>query len=131
MLLRANAIGVLLQNEVRELISVSGRTIAFQRTSRGKYRKVVGALGSNPSKPGEPPHKQTGALRASITYRVEQDANGIKIIVGSALPYARVLELGSSRMAPRPFLRRALKENAERIRQIAEHGETYDISVGA
>jgi len=55
---------------------------------------------AGPSDPGDPPHADTGKLRQSIMVRVDGDS----VIVGSPLKYSLWLELGTSRMAARPFL---------------------------
>jgi hypothetical protein len=75
--------------------------------------RIYGALRS---KPGEPPYKQTGHLRRSVSW--EYDANKMIARVGSPLAKARWLELGTRRMAARPWLRRALLESKGKIREI-------------
>lgn len=62
------------------------------------------------SRPGEPPRKRTGTLQKSIAHQIEVAPNQIIAKVGSKVPYARHLELGTSRMAPRPYLRPSLAE---------------------
>jgi HK97 gp10 family phage protein len=54
------------------------------------------------SEPGEAPHKHTGRLRASISHQVDKDA--LKAYVGTNVKYGKWLELGTKKMAPRPFL---------------------------
>ena len=59
------------------------------------------------SRPGEPPRKQTGRLRGSVTYEVDERA--LRARVGTNVMYGRYLELGTRRgLAPRPWLRPAL-----------------------
>jgi phage gpG-like protein len=58
------------------------------------------------SQPGEFPRKQTGRLRATITYEVDTDLMVAR--VGTNLKYGKFLELGTRRMAPRPYLRKTL-----------------------
>lgn len=62
-----------------------------------------------PSTPGHPPAVVTGRLRASITWRPGRDAISPYVDVGSAVVYAPYVELGTSRMAARPYLRPALE----------------------
>lgn len=150
---RLDAARFFLQGEVRKLISVPSRTVAFQKGRDGKYRKVLGRRGSDRSKPGEPPHKDHGTLRASIS----SDREGLIARVGSPLKVARWLELGTTGgtiikaknakvlsdgvnffgrevkqgpIAPRPFLRKALAENRQAILDILRHGSAIDIQVG-
>jgi len=79
-----------------------------------KSRRVYGA---HPSAPGEPPRKQTGRLRASVAYEVDEAA--LTARVGTNLDYGLYLELGTMRgLAPRPWLRRALAESQARINVI-------------
>lgn len=70
----------------------------------------VGGRRSGPvthARPGEPPRKQTGRLRASVTY--ELDARDLAGRVGTNVDYGRHLELGTRRgLLPRPWLRPAV-----------------------
>lgn len=63
-----------------------------------------------PSAPGEPPHRRTGRLRASVAREVVREGSATVGRVGTNVKYGRWLELGTSRMAARPWLRRALVE---------------------
>ena len=83
---------------------------------RGATREERAA---NRSKPGEPPHVDTGRLRASIQVNwmgggeTGQDAppqpsEPFTVRVGTNVEYAYGLEFGTSKVAPRPFLRPAL-----------------------
>ena len=56
----------------------------------------------------------TGTLRRSITHEF---LNKTTAIVGSNVIYAPHVELGTSKMAARPFLRRALHANLKQIRK--------------
>lgn len=140
---RLKACGQIGADHAKVLISVDGtgvRTTAYRRrtnevlrdkdgnikTKRLKggdeairYRtisKKAGSLiyGANPSKPGEPPHVQTGRLRASVAYEVAEQVARI----GTNVIYGRHLELGTSKMAPRPWLRRMLVEMTPTYRAI-------------
>jgi HK97 gp10 family phage protein len=107
------------QNQVRFLISTPSRTVTYaQRKNRKgemKTKKILGPRGSNRSKPGEAPHKDTGTLRSSIAHQMQEGPSGL---VGSALAYARHLELGTKKMAPRPYLRRTLAQEKPAIVEI-------------
>lgn len=63
-----------------------------------------------PSMPEEPPHRRTGRLRSSVAREIIWDGQSWIGRVGSNVEYAKWLELGTSRMAARPWLRRALIE---------------------
>jgi hypothetical protein len=77
---------------------------------------LVSVAGPAPSPPGQPPHKQTGHLRRSITWELVSDTVAR---VGTNIKYGRWLELGTKRMSPRPWLVRSLAETkAAVIRQL-------------
>src|SRR5688572_11134911 len=58
---------------------------------------------------------KTGTLRRSIRLlRVERDGDRIVVRLGSDVPHAAVVELGTHTMAPQSFLRRALYSTAWR-----------------
>lgn len=65
---------------------------------------------------GEPPHKRTGRLRASMSHEVDKEA--LTARVGSNVLYAKFLELGTVKMAARPFLRKAFNEHFDKLRAI-------------
>jgi HK97 gp10 family phage protein len=70
------------------------------------------------SSPGSPPHIRTDRLRSTIAYEVTEGPRGIEARVGTNVEYALALELGTSRMAARPFLRPALARERARIERI-------------
>lgn len=114
----------LVSSHAKQPVSVAGTTKAatkFVGTGTiGKKDQVYKAgrrvYGSNPSRPGEPPHKQEGRLRGSITH---QPVSGkLAQRVGTNIDYGRWLELGTANMAARPWLRRALIEKRGEIRLI-------------
>lgn len=91
----------------KELLSVAGTAVRSRSTRGG--RKGARVYGAARSKPGEPPRKQTGRLRASVTYEVDEASLSAR--VGTNVEYGKHMELGTKRgLAPRPWLRRALAE---------------------
>lgn len=63
------------------------------------------------SAPGEFPAADTGALHQSITSVQTKDGPDVfRNETGANTPYAIMLELGTSKMAPRPFMGRAFDE---------------------
>jgi HK97 gp10 family phage protein len=50
----------------------------------------------------------TGRLRDSL--RILVDTRGLKVSIGSDVPYSKYVEFGTSRMAPRAMIRRTLDE---------------------
>jgi HK97 gp10 family phage protein len=84
------------------------------RKTTKNSKKGRTAFGAFPSKPGQPPRKQTGALRRSITHEVIDG----QARVGTNIPYGKMLEFGTSKMRPRPWLRRALREMQSQVNKI-------------
>lgn len=58
---------------------------------------------------GGGPGVRTGRLRGSIAWRLGKDARSPYVDIGTAVHYGPFVELGTSRMAARPFLRPALE----------------------
>lgn len=83
------------------------------------YYKHNKNIGHHPSVEGNPPAVDTGTLRRSITYSVDEKEKVGR--VGSVLqnpPYGVYLEFGTSRMKPRPWLKPALEKSVEKIKKI-------------
>lgn len=76
--------------------------------------------GRDPSRPGEYPKKVSGELQASIV--VQESETGTGYAVGTTLEYGKFLELGTSKMSPRPWLSKALREYASEIAKIFSSG---------
>ena len=110
---------ITVQRRARELLSIPG-TAVRARTSRGG-RKGSRTTGAVRSAAGEPPRKQTGRLRASVAYEVDESA--MEARVGTNVVYGKHLELGTKKgIAPRPWLRRALAEMQTRVSQLLSMG---------
>ena len=54
------------------------------------------------SAPGQPPAADTGRLHTSIQMIPEPDL--LKVTIGPGVQYAKFLEFGTKKMAPRPFM---------------------------
>jgi HK97 gp10 family phage protein len=68
------------------------------------------------SDPGQPPHKRTGTLYRSVYNQIEKTGKLITGIVGdnaqkNSATYPEMLEFGTSKMSPRPYLRPAVEKN--------------------
>lgn len=86
--------------------------------------KTISKSGPPRSKPGEPPHVDTGALRQSLQPSGPiRDGNKIRGTVSTSSEYAPHLEYGTSKMEPRPFLRPTLAEQTEAIKHILRTGK--------
>jgi hypothetical protein len=100
---------------------------------RDRVQEVVSTPGFGiPSKPGQPPHLQSGAYRKSIQALVHRtDLNSIVGRVGSNSPYARRLEKGfvgrdklgrNYNQAPRPHMAVTAKRYGAQITAILNGG---------
>lgn len=101
---RFNEAGIqrLLQNDVSK--DLARRAIRVESAAKSSMGKVA-----PPSPEGHAPATRTGRLIGSITWRLGRDALGPYADVGSAVLYAPYVELGTSRMKARPYLRPALE----------------------
>lgn len=73
-------------------------------------------IAHHPSLPNNPPAVDTGTLRRSITYTVnEKELYGEVGNTVSDSPYGAYLEFGTSKMKPRPWLKPAIEKNKEKI----------------
>jgi len=99
-------------SRVRKLVA-QGHIIATP--AKTKAKRITGAF---PSAPGDPPHKQTGTLLKSVAYELVTVAAKTIARVGTNIKYGRWLELGTKKMKPRPWLRRALVEKKAAIEAI-------------
>lgn len=93
------------------------RAVSFT-ANRGKASRVHQA-----SAPGEPPAVDTGRLRSSVSHEGPYvDGNRVHGRWGTNVEYADDLEFGTSRIAPRPWARRAEEETRDavdaRLRQV-------------
>lgn len=98
------------------------RAVVF---ASGEVKRVISrgnVTGRDPSKPGEPPKVRTGNLRANVDFAVQRTATGVSGFVGVrkgvAGKYAFWLEVGTSKMAARPYLRSTVKANAAKIARL-------------
>jgi len=103
----------------RAVLFVQGQTKQLLNRSQPLKRLSSGIrVGLDPSKPGEPPKRVEGSLLKSITTQVEITSKRIIGRVGTNIEYARFLELGTTRIRQRPFLRPALKRSKPAIKKI-------------
>lgn len=98
-----------------------------QRSGR-VYRKPHSKAGYTASAPGEPPARRTGNLRLHWNGKVIKErtsGGGLNITaeLESQEPYAGILEHGSRRMAPRPFVEKIKEKAMPEIKKI--YGKPY------
>lgn len=111
--------------------------IAVQREAK-KLTGVGGGKPHQPSLPLEPPHRDTGALTNSITYKVverglivegfvgvdvqELSAKSIKFGGTGDVDYGYWLEIGTKKMSRRPYLMPALTNCFNEIKRFFREG---------
>lgn len=100
----------LVRNQVLE-------TLSGERTGR-RYRVPGTQVYYTASAPGEAPAVRTGHLRQNIKTEVVADGRTVRGRVGTDVEYGAHLELGTSKMAPRPWLERSFKEVEEDVKQV-------------
>ena len=115
----------------------SGVDVAGEKARRAKGGKAEPGGISPRSKPGQPPAVQIGTLMSSIMSEVELSGTNVDGRVGpdvekiakalrkrgakadiAAVNYGLYLEMGTSKMAPRPFLRPALRRTKRKVVKI-------------
>lgn len=82
-------------------------------------RGAVSGKGHVPSKPGEPPNADTHRLDRSIE---TTQITPLKVKVTANSGYAAALEFGTSRVAPRPFMRPARDKKKDEARALVVKG---------
>lgn len=80
-----------------------------RRAIRVESAAKILASHTPPSLPGSGPAVRTGRLRASISWRLGEDAVGLYAAIGSGVEYAAYVELGTERAAARPYLKPSLQ----------------------
>ena len=106
-----------LRNAELDVLSGQRSGKIYKKPNVKKYYKASAA--------GEPPASRTGALRLhwnGVVKNATSYGNGIRVLaeIESNSEYAGYLEHGTSKMAPRPFVKR-IRDNAEpEVRKIFE-----------
>ena len=102
---------------VNEVRNVTLDTLSGNRT--GEIYKVPGTQKDyTASAPGEPPASATGGLRQSIKTEVEEKRKSFIGRVGTELLHGRLLEFGTRRYQPRPWLRISFEKATPKIKDI-------------
>ena len=95
-----------------------------------KMKELVSIPYPPASEPGQPPHLRTGDFRDAITHEVSSDGKIARIGIAKAAdcPYARLLEIGTDEMAPRPWARTTLIRYGKEIVKVL--GRKAKLTVG-
>lgn len=106
--------GAQMVDNVGRALYVAGTMIEIE-AELSITRGSVSGKHHTPSRPGEPPNRDTGVLDGNIeTVRVEP----LKVEVSSNAPYSRALEFGTSKMVERPFMRPAAKAKGDEAQRL-------------
>jgi hypothetical protein len=84
------------------------RSDALNQPGQGKLYPRGKSAVHRASAPGQPPAPDTGRMRASVTSETVKTAEGIAGRASVNTDYALALDLGTERVAPRPFRQRIL-----------------------
>ena len=102
---------------VDEVRNATLETLSGSRS--GRIYKVPGTgVYYTASAPGEPPAVQLGDLRKSVKGGIEKEGKDVIGFVGSELPKASMLEMGTSKMLPRPWLRPSFEKSVDKVKSI-------------
>lgn len=105
---------VLYHNKVLEALNTPNTRVRVKRF-RGRGMR---ATYPNPSKPGEPPRKRTGWLQRNVVYSIDRATLSARVGVTQNARYGAYLEVGTSRMLARPFLRSTLAACRQEMLQL-------------
>ena len=103
---------------------IRGRSLAalmvLAAEGERRAKELVSIQGPPRSSPGNPPHMDTQQLHDGITSEV--DAGQMAARFGTDVPHGFMLEVGTSKMAARPWLRRSAMELTSRADRVLEAG---------
>lgn len=102
---------IFLHTEIMTALNVpnTGRRVKRKR-GRGSY-----TIYPNPSKPGEAPRKRTGWLQRNVVYFIDRGNLSSRVGLTANARYGIALELGTRKMAARPWLLATAQRLAPRI----------------
>lgn len=106
---------IVVQRHAKQLLSVSGTGV---RSSTGAITRAVKRTkttiyGAFPSQPGQSPHKQTGALRAAVTWKPARQGVA-RVGIPRSVWYGWYLEVFKNR----PWLAKSLREKSREVASI-------------
>jgi HK97 gp10 family phage protein len=84
----------------------------FVMKCKSDIQREINVRAPFPSVDGEPPHKVTGHLLKNVYGAIEDTSSTeVTALIGDTAEYAGYLELGTSKMGPRPFVRPVVDAN--------------------
>jgi len=104
------------------LFTLSAAQEKVRQPGSGELYQKTASVTHRASRPGEPPATDTGRLLDSLTSDVKVRAGDVTGLVMAQTEYAAALELGTDKMAARPFLRPSVTENKLKILRMVAQG---------
>jgi HK97 gp10 family phage protein len=83
-------------------------------------KEALGTPSPPPSVRGDYPHKDTGHLRRNIAWEWNPETFGARWGIGENVPYGKMLEFGTRRMAARPWMWKTNTAMAGEVRRMIE-----------
>ncbi len=115
-----------LKVKIKEKLSKGGTGRTYDENFFTDEKGIVHPIGvrrpHTASRPGRPPARDSGALLKGMNTWSTRTAYGADLFFASTAGYSSFLEFGTSRMAPRPYMRPLARENAVPIRRIYAAG---------
>jgi len=99
----------------------TGVSVPVQRQTPGGNKKSR-TIYPNPSKPGEAPRLRTGQGQRGIVFEFSEDGMSSRVGVTKAAMHMFYLEVGTRRVARRPWLLATLEKNQNTIGKLAAAG---------
>jgi hypothetical protein len=103
----------------RELRAGLFRAVHFAHARVLNALSIPNKDGKSPSQPGEPPRLRTGAGRRGVVWQVTPQGDAGHIYVSSTGWHLALLERGTRRVRPRPWLFATLQRYAAEIAEVA------------
>lgn len=126
------AVSMMVAQAVKRALDSTSAEIAGDVEENALRKKTnPGPRYLNPSKPGNPPAVRTGNLARNMGHSgvAEIKVVGSRVTGGvfNSAPYAALLEFGTRKMAPRPFMLPTISHNADRYKQIMLEEIRYEV----
>ena len=102
---------------VQEVRNTTLETLSGARSGR-EYRVPGTSVWYTASAPGEPPAVATSGLRQSVKDGIEKEGKAVVGFVGTEEKHGPMLEFGTSRMLPRPWLRPSFEKATQKVKEI-------------
>jgi hypothetical protein len=119
--------GLFYQQRCQQAVSRpnTGKSVKIKRRFPGGNKRTR-TIYPNSSKPGEPPRLRTGFGRKNIVINYDPKGRWVRVGITQNAIYMFYLEVGTRRIARRPWLLRTLMEHQRTIGALAASGGRSD-----